>query len=104
MPTFQPYWGKPAVRNDRGDRGDVGIMRSPVRASVLPNCGGREVTRVPTAKGSVDGQSDAIDPEVAGQKTVHLFDITAFGSPQCLVKPALKELRLITSRAEKFSS
>jgi hypothetical protein len=21
MPSFQPYWGKPAVRNDRGDRG-----------------------------------------------------------------------------------
>src|SRR5215471_7388969 len=32
MPSFQPYWGKPAVRNDRGDRGDVGIIRSPVRA------------------------------------------------------------------------
>src|SRR5258705_316686 len=59
MPAFQPYRGKPAVRNDRGDRGNVGIMRSPVRASILPdrgagNClrrpGGREGTRVPTAK------------------------------------------------------
>jgi hypothetical protein len=37
MPAFQPYWGKPAVRNDRGDRGNVGIIRSPVRASVLPD-------------------------------------------------------------------
>ena len=37
MPAFQPYWGKPAVRNERGDREDVGIMRSPVRASILPN-------------------------------------------------------------------
>ena len=37
-PAFQPYWGKPAVRNDRGDRGDVGIIRSPVRASILPDC------------------------------------------------------------------
>jgi hypothetical protein len=36
-PAFQPYWGKPAVRNERGDRGNVGIMRSPVRASILPN-------------------------------------------------------------------
>jgi len=36
-PTFQPYWGKPAVRNDRGDRGDVGIIRSPPRASILPD-------------------------------------------------------------------
>src|SRR5450759_1183007 len=37
MPAFQPYWGKPAVRNDRGDRGNVGIIRSPVRASILPD-------------------------------------------------------------------
>src|SRR5437667_6350150 len=36
-PAFQPYWGKPAVRNERGDRGNVGIMRSPLRASILPN-------------------------------------------------------------------
>jgi len=37
MPAFQPYWGKPAVRNDRGDGGNVGIIRSPVRATVLPD-------------------------------------------------------------------
>src|SRR2546429_6561310 len=36
-PPSQPYREKPAVRNDRGDRGDVGIIRSPVRASVLPD-------------------------------------------------------------------
>jgi hypothetical protein len=48
-PTFQPYRGKPAVRNDREGRGNVGIIRSPIRASILPDCGGREVTRVPTA-------------------------------------------------------
>src|ERR1700686_1817065 len=29
-PTFQPYWGKPAVRNDRGGGGNVGIIRSPL--------------------------------------------------------------------------
>src|SRR3954454_25011145 len=40
-PAFQPYWGNPAVRNERGDRGNVGIIRSPVRASILPDCGGR---------------------------------------------------------------
>src|SRR3954449_11459480 len=39
-PAFQPYWGKPAVRNERGDRGNVGIIRSPVRASILPNSRG----------------------------------------------------------------
>ena len=48
-PAFQPYRGKPAVRNDREGRGNVGIIRSPVRASTLPDSGGREVTRVPTA-------------------------------------------------------
>jgi hypothetical protein len=52
MPAFQPYRGKPAVRNDREGRGNVGIIRSPVRASTLPNCGGREATRVPTASRS----------------------------------------------------
>jgi hypothetical protein len=31
------YWGKPAVRNDREDRGNVGIIRSPLRASILPD-------------------------------------------------------------------
>jgi hypothetical protein len=36
-PAFQPYWGKPAVWNDREDRGNVGIIRSPVRASILPD-------------------------------------------------------------------
>jgi hypothetical protein len=37
MPALEPYWGKPAVRNLRGDNGNVGIIRSPVRAIVLPD-------------------------------------------------------------------
>src|ERR1700681_2796477 len=37
MPAFQPYRGKPAVRNDREGRGNVGIIPSPVRASTLPD-------------------------------------------------------------------
>jgi hypothetical protein len=36
-PALEPYWGKPAVRNLREDNGNVGIMRSPVRAIVLPD-------------------------------------------------------------------
>ena len=32
----------PAYRNDRGDRGNVGIIRSPVRASILPDYIGSE--------------------------------------------------------------
>jgi hypothetical protein len=42
MPALEPYWGKPAVRNLRGDRGNVGIIRSPVRASIPPDTNGRE--------------------------------------------------------------
>ena len=36
-PALKPYRGKLAVRNFRGDDGNVGIMRSPVRAIVLPD-------------------------------------------------------------------
>ena len=36
-PALKPYRGKPAVRNFRGDDGDVGIIRSPVRAIALPD-------------------------------------------------------------------
>src|SRR5580704_16800529 len=35
-PAFQPYWGKLTVRNDRGDRGNVGIIRSPVAPRSYP--------------------------------------------------------------------
>src|SRR5215468_10226083 len=40
MPALKPYWGKPAVRNFRGDDGNGGIIRSPQRAIVLPDSGG----------------------------------------------------------------
>jgi len=36
-PAFKPYRGKPAVRNFRGGDGNVGIIRSPVRAVALPD-------------------------------------------------------------------
>jgi hypothetical protein len=35
MHTFQPYWGKPAVRNEGGGGGNGGIIRSPIRATAL---------------------------------------------------------------------
>src|ERR1700674_1617326 len=38
IPVLKPYWGKPAVRNFRGGDGNVGIIRSPVRAIALPDC------------------------------------------------------------------
>jgi hypothetical protein len=34
---LKPYWGKPTVRNFREGDGNVGIIRSPVRAIALPN-------------------------------------------------------------------
>ena len=36
-PALKPYWGKPAIRNFREDDGNVGIIRSPNRAIVLPD-------------------------------------------------------------------
>ena len=36
IPALKPYWGKPAVRDFRGSHGNVGIIRSPVRAMALP--------------------------------------------------------------------
>src|SRR5205809_3372457 len=41
--ALKPYRGKPAVRNFREGDGDVGIIRSPLRAIALPDrapCGG----------------------------------------------------------------
>jgi hypothetical protein len=37
IPALKPYRGKPAVRNFREDDGNVGIIRSPVLAIVLPD-------------------------------------------------------------------
>jgi hypothetical protein len=37
MLALKPYWGKPAVRNFREGDGNVGIIRSPLRAIVLPD-------------------------------------------------------------------
>ena len=34
-PALKPDWRKSAVRNFRGDDGNVGIIRSPIRAIVL---------------------------------------------------------------------
>ena len=39
MLALEPYRGKLAVRNLRGDDGNVGIIRSPLRAIVLPDLG-----------------------------------------------------------------
>jgi len=45
MLALKPYWGKPTVRDFRGDDGNVGIIRSPVRAFVLPDRARRFVAK-----------------------------------------------------------
>jgi hypothetical protein len=40
MPTLQLYWESPPYRM-KGDRGNVSSIRSPVRASILPDCASR---------------------------------------------------------------
>jgi hypothetical protein len=37
LPALKPYWGKPAVRNFREGNGNVGIIRSPLRAFAPPD-------------------------------------------------------------------
>jgi len=57
IPALKPYRGNPAVRNFREGDGNVGIIRSPLRAITLPDrrrartvlCGGRSAMIVPTA-------------------------------------------------------
>ena len=41
--ALKPYWGKPDVRNFREGDGNVGILRSPVRAIALPDLPGPSV-------------------------------------------------------------
>jgi hypothetical protein len=40
MPAFQPYRGKPAVRNDREGRGNVGIIEARSAPRLYPTAGG----------------------------------------------------------------
>ncbi len=44
--ALEPYWGKPTVRNLRGGGEDVGIIRSPVRATALPDRTSSEANRM----------------------------------------------------------
>src|SRR6516162_7911356 len=42
MSALQPYRGKPAVRNDRGDRGNVGIIEARSAPRSYPTAGGAQ--------------------------------------------------------------
>jgi hypothetical protein len=45
MSALQPYRGKPAVRNDRGDRGNVGIIEARSAPRSYPTAGGAQESR-----------------------------------------------------------
>src|ERR1700730_14532906 len=108
IPAFQPDWGKLTVRNDRGDHGNGGIIRSPIRAMVLPDqvgptssrrrwwksirvildgVGGeprhrRGVSGIPGATSVADAQQAvAVDP-VTYYRIVHPTSRKAKGNPQ----------------------
>jgi len=59
LPALKPYWGKPAVRNFREDGGNVGIIRSPVRATALPGDGGNVgIIRSPVRATALPGERE----------------------------------------------
>jgi hypothetical protein len=59
IPALKPYRGKLAVRNFRGGDGNVGIIRSPVRAIALPD----NRYEAENAKFSRERSSDPLGPE-----------------------------------------
>src|SRR5215510_5441115 len=72
MPALEPYWGKPAVRNLRGDRGNVGIIRSPIRASVLPDREPAVTTATKRTQRLHGVSNEPRNGQVAGAETVGL--------------------------------
>src|SRR5439155_12850648 len=60
MLALKPYRGKPAVRNFRGGDGDVGIIRSPLRAIAPLD---HEGSSRPRAEGQDHGHPQGREPE-----------------------------------------
>ena len=101
MPAFQPYRGKPAVRNDRGDDGNVGIIRSPLRAIVLPDRGGVTFPGDPvegsySIMANLYGHTAGNGGHGQGDPTV-LFDSSLLGR----IAPALDSLNGRSARLER---
>jgi hypothetical protein len=86
--------GKPVVRNLRGDDGNVGIIRSPIRAIVLPDHGADVGEHRPTHGAvSVDLILDAdkvrSHPDLAPHSTMHWhwWVVLIAGSTTRILKP-----------------
>src|SRR6516165_1801250 len=59
LPALKPYWGTTAVRNFRESGGNVGIIRSPVRATALPGDGGNVgIIRSPVRATALPGERE----------------------------------------------
>jgi hypothetical protein len=80
-PAFQPYWGKLAVRNDRGDRGNVGIIRSPIRASILPDPSGHGPAATRSPRRPVQAASAKFRGRAPWPPCEIAPEIATFGSP-----------------------
>ncbi|MGA2613984.1 MAG: hypothetical protein ABSG38_11090 [Spirochaetia bacterium] len=77
------YWGKPAVRNFRGEDGNVGIIRSPVRAILLPDS---QYNGLDVHKESI---AVAYAPDAQGSEGIYLGPI---GTRQCDIDKMIKQL------------
>src|SRR5258707_15329730 len=77
-PTFQPYWGKPAVRNDRGGGGNVGIIRSPLPRHHLT----RPVERKRKKRRRTEGLAMSLTTPLSVQKLQTALHDKAKGSPK----------------------
>src|SRR5215831_6436896 len=86
MPALKPYWGKPTVRNFRGDDGNGGIIRSPQRAIVLPDR--NAPSSYPTAARSEIPRADPASDKVWALIQARFLVSCSFGSGR-----VLRELR-----------
>jgi hypothetical protein len=71
--ALEPYWGKPAVRHLRGGGGNVGIIRSPIRATALPDS--RRPPRVPCSDTRLTGRV-TFPRESSGRKSSAAGDVS----------------------------
>ena len=87
-PALKPYWGKPAVRNFREGNGNVGIIRSPLRAMALPDqsCGyWDQDARYPRDRELGDGRYTGAAP-MHGAIQTFVIGALAAGAPYLIAK------------------